>query len=326
MEVVKELEDNEWMEFVAKIPAGNIFQSPDLAEVYRRSKGFEPALVAVKSGGEIEALMASVFVSYGSITFSPITTRNIVTGGPIGAHEAIPILLSAHDEASASRALLTQVRNLEPPKQSQSYVLAGYRWEDHLNFLLDLELGEDELFKTMSKARRKGIQFAERSKLEAHSLDRRNLSAAYALLTGTYDRAKTPLADRSLFEAAVEVLGPRGHLIGLVAQRDGEPCAVRFVLAWGRTLHDWYAGSSSEGREVHADEWLVWELLRRGIQKGFSTFDFGGAGPPGEAYGPREFKRRFGGREINPGRFEKIYRPITSRLAKTAYALWRRWH
>ena len=84
MEVVKELEDNEWREFVAKIPAGNIFQSPDLAEVYRRSKGFEPALVAVKSGGEIEALMASVFVSYGSITFSPITGAGDARLGCLG--------------------------------------------------------------------------------------------------------------------------------------------------------------------------------------------------------------------------------------------------
>src|SRR5947208_4214168 len=120
MEVVKELEDNEWREFVAKIPARNIFQSPDLAEVYRRSKGFEPALVAVKSGGEIEALMASVFVSYGSITFSPITTRNIVTGGPKGANEAIPILLSSDDDASACLTLVTQGVNLDPPNQSQS--------------------------------------------------------------------------------------------------------------------------------------------------------------------------------------------------------------
>src|SRR5439155_22340594 len=107
MEVVKELEDNEWREFVAKIPAGNIFQSPDLAEVYRRSKGFEPALVAVKSAGEIEALMASVFVSYGSITCSPITTRNIVTVGSVGAHAAIPILFSAPGAAYASSHLLT---------------------------------------------------------------------------------------------------------------------------------------------------------------------------------------------------------------------------
>ena len=69
----------------------------------------------------------------------------------------------------------------------------------------------------------------------------------------------------------------------------------------------------------------MWEVLRRAIRAGCTAFDFQGAGAPGEAYGPGEFKRRFGGAETNPGRFEKVYRPLTLKVSKIAYELWRRW-
>jgi lipid II:glycine glycyltransferase (peptidoglycan interpeptide bridge formation enzyme) len=103
---------------------------------------------------------------------------------------------------------------------------------------------------------------------------------------------------------------------------DGELMALRLVLRWGGTLYDWYAGSDLD-QPTHADEWLVWQVLRQGIREGCNTFDFGGAGKPDEPYGPREFKRRFGGQAVNPGRFEKVYRPLTFRATKAAYKAWR---
>ena len=62
----------------------------------------------------------------------------------------------------------------------------------------------------------------------------------------------------------------------------------------------------------------------RGMLEGCRTFDFGGAGPPGAAYGPAEFKRRFGGAMINPGRFERVYRPLVIRALRTGYKVGRK--
>jgi len=177
----------------------------------------------------------------------------------------------------------------------------------------------------MSKARGKGISQAERAGLEVRDLGLRDLVRTHALVQETYNRARVPLADSSLFRSALEILGPRGNLWGVAAIRESKVCAVRFCLRWGPTVYDWYAGSSDTGRAIHADEWLVWEVLRRGIRSGLSTFDFQGAGQPGQPYGPREFKRRFGGEETNPGRFEKVYRPLTLKVSKVAYEIWRRW-
>jgi len=100
----------------------------------------------------------------------------------------------------------------------------------------------------------------------------------------------------------------------VLAELDGRAVATRIILLYRGTLYDWYAGSDSEFHRYHVDEWLVWELLRWGSGRGASDFDFGGAGTPNSVYGPREFKKRFGGVEIEPGRFTCLHYPHLARL------------
>lgn len=323
MEAVTEVREVAWRDFLASARGANIYQTPQMSQVFSQTKRVAPQVVAIEAGGEIHALMLSAVISYGAAAMSRFTGRTVCVGGPLGAPSAFPALLAAHDAAASKRSLLTQIRNLAAPPDRAPFERAGYVWEDHLNYLVDLTNGEKALFEGMSKARRKGITHGDRAGLEVRELRRDDLEQAYALVKETYARAGVPLADLSMFRSANEILGREGDLWAVAAKLRGTACAVRFVLRWGGTLYDWYAGSSDEGRSVHADEWLVWQVLTRGMTQGYSTFDFGGAGRPEEPYGPREFKRRFGGTQTNPGRFQKVYRPTTAKIARTAYELWR---
>ena len=53
-------------------------------------------------------------------------------------------------------------------------------------------------------------------------------------------------------------------------------------------------------------------------------FDFGGAGRPDERYGVREFKAKFGGQQVNYGRFVCVHHPFTLRLTRIGYEIVRR--
>ena len=325
MDIVTNLSEREWETFLSSTPNASIFQSPAMTRVYRETKGYRPHVLAALSGGKTRAVLSGAIVSYSPGRASAVSSRATIAGGPLGDAAAFPGLLGAHDGIAAKAALLTQIRNLDRPADLAPFEASGYRWEDHLNFILDLRSGEGAVLAGMSKARRKGIAQAEQSGLQPRDLGSQDIDSCYSLIRETYARAKIPLADKSLFRAAFEVLLPAGELWALAAVHEGKPCAVRLCLRWGRIVYDWYAGSSNAGRLLHADEWLVWEVLRRAVREGCSAFDFQGAGRPGEPYGPREFKRRFGGTETNPGRFEKVYRPVTLKISKVAYELWRRW-
>lgn len=324
LDVLTEVPEVQWREFLDRVPGASIFQSPELRRVHESTKGYRPVVVAVAAGNEIQALLASTVISYGSTKLSRFTARAVAIGGPLGTPSAFHALLAAYDTVAGKLALLSQVRNLEPPSERGPFEEAGYSWEDHLDYLIDLSRGEAAVRAGMSKERRKGIAHAERSGLELVAVGSSEMPRCYGLLKETYSRAGIPLVHPSLFEAARKILGPAGQFWALAAAMDDVPVAVRLLLRYRETLFDWYAGSSEHGRSAHADEWLVWQTIRKGIDAGCTRFDFGGAGRPGAKYGPGEFKRRFGGVAINPGRFEKVYHTIATKFALKAYDAWRR--
>ncbi len=60
-----------------------------------------------------------------------------------------------------------------------------------------------------------------------------------------------------------------------------------------------------------------------GSENKFNIFDFGGAGKPGEEYGVRNFKKRFGGKSVNFGRYELIHCKIKTMIAENGFKLYR---
>src|SRR5207245_9497139 len=130
------------------------------------------------------------------------------------------------------------------------------------------------------------------------------------LVGWVYSMARLVARVVSVFEAAYDILGSRGGWLALFVCEGKTSIAARAVLVSNGVLHDWYAGSTDRGRELHADEWLVWEILKRGIAESRRTFDFGGAGGLEEALGAGALKRRFGGQEVRLGRRLEVARPV----------------
>jgi serine/alanine adding enzyme len=147
---------------------------------------------------------------------------------------------------------------------------------------------------------------------------------AYHLLDVVYRRARVPLADHSLFDATISVLGPRGMCRLVVARLRGQAIGARFVLLHRGRMIDWYAGSDRAFAAYSPNEILVWEVLRWGREQGYDLFDFGGAGRPDERYGPREFKAKFGGELVDFGRDILVHTPVRLRLSRAGYAVSRR--
>lgn len=268
--------------------------------------------------------MLSSIVSYLPRGPRLLSSRAIVQGGPVGDGRSFRMLLSEHDTWARRFALSCEIRNVGSCQSMNELLASGYRWEDHTDYVVDLAHGEEAVLAGMTRTRRRSVAKAERTGLNLVEIGVGGLGFVYDILTETYRRAAVPLSDRSFFEAAFETFLPAGELWARGAELDGSLCALRLVLAWKDVLYDWYAGSTDQGREHRADEWLVWQVLREGVARGFKTYDFGGAGRPGEFYGPGEFKRQFGGKATNPGRFHKTYHPLALRASAVGYQLWRR--
>jgi serine/alanine adding enzyme len=328
MRVIREPDRAAWQGFVQDQPGANIFHTLEMRETFARAKGHRPDVwAAVGDDSRIAALLTPVHITlYGGL-LKRLTTRSIAYGGILAPETpdgdaALRLLLMRYGQEQRSRSLFTEIRHLDPLGARRSLLEAcGYRYEEHLDFLLPLERPADVVLARMGKKTRYEIRRALRDKaITISRVERRSsIPAAYALLRETYARARIPLADISLFEAAFDVLAPRGMILILLAHVDGVPAACSMELLFRRTIYGWYAGFDRTFRRHLLNEALTWWILRWGAENGYERYDFGGAGRPHEAYGVRNFKAKFGGIPVEYGRSVQVHDPLVLRVSETAY-------
>ena len=78
------IDKNKWYEFVFDHPHGNIFQTPEMYEVYQSTKNYEPVFLAVvNSNDEISGTLLAVIQKEYSSVLGNFTARSIIHGGPL---------------------------------------------------------------------------------------------------------------------------------------------------------------------------------------------------------------------------------------------------
>ena len=82
--VLTELDRNRWHDFVHSHPQGNIFQSPELYDVYNKAKNHEPIFLAVVDDKQtvVATLLGVIQRQYRGL-LGQVSARSIVVGGPL---------------------------------------------------------------------------------------------------------------------------------------------------------------------------------------------------------------------------------------------------
>jgi serine/alanine adding enzyme len=330
--IVHTLPEEEWRRFVEEHPAGNIFHTPEIFQVFSRAKGHQPELWAATEGERVLALLLPVRITLKDGLFRHFTTRSVVYGSVLcvpGAEgqDALARLLYAYKHEARGGMLFTELRNLSDLSGIQSILQDnGFIHEDHLNFLVDTGLPVDKVWGNIRKSARKKIKKAlGKNQLEVIEIDNHlQVSTCYATFQRTYATAHVPLADRSLFEAAFDILYPKGMVKFLLGRVEDTYVAASAALLYKDIIHGWYRGFDRAYSAYLPNDLMVWYILKWGTGNGYRVFDFGGAGKPDENYGPRRFKAKFGGTLVNYGRNICVHHPHLLRFSQWGYQLYRR--
>jgi lipid II:glycine glycyltransferase (peptidoglycan interpeptide bridge formation enzyme) len=300
--------------------------------VFERAKGHHPILwAAVDSGDRPLALLLPVRVTLMSGLLYRLTTRNVVYGSVLCApgtegQEALKMLLRTYNRKVRGKVLFTELRNLSDLSDLQPVLSeCGFAHEEHLNFLVDLEQPEEELWRKIKKSGRKSVRTSHnRGTIVEEVSEQQKVTIAYQLLEEVYARVQVPLVSPTLFEAALDILSPRGMFKIFVARIDEHYIGTCLLLAHRERILYWYAGSDRAFSSYAPGELLIWHTLKWAKEQGFHMFDFGGAGKPDEDYGPRRFKAKFGGTLVNYGRNTCIHAPMRLNISRMGYRFVRR--
>jgi serine/alanine adding enzyme len=327
IDVVNNLAKEDWRYFVDTHPAGTIFHTPEMFEVFSRTRGYQPEFWAAVQDQRVLALFLPVKIILMGGLFRKWTTRSVVYGSilcepGLEGEAALDKMLQTYVHSVHHESLFTELRNLYDSSNYQHILRRhGFLYENHLNYLIHLDFPENELLQRIGSRTRKNIRHGlNQGRVSVEEApDRKHVAICYDLLRQTYKAAHVPLADISLFENAFDLLYRKSMAKFTLAYFDQVPVAVSVDLFYKNTVYGWYGGVRRAFGNHPVHELLMWDILKWGSQHGFRVYDFGGAGRPDETYGVRDFKSKFGGELVDYGRNKCVHSRWRLRLSEIGY-------
>ncbi len=325
-----------YRDFVYENPNTSIFQTLDMAEVYKRNKNCTPlVLVAIdENSGEIVAsLLAKILVEKSGF-LSSFSKHSTIRGGPIFRDSEEGILATAqllqrYNEIIKKEALYSRIYPLnDTPQIVPAFGAGSYKCEDWQNFLLRVDKPIDRIWKGLKKSRRYGINKAKREGVIIEEMENKELLPVfYNLLQETYRGRSNPLEDMSGFEATFDTLVPKNMAKFYIAKYSDRYIAALLVLLHKGVAYEWYIGSSKKREDLllYPNDLIVWHAIEYCSNNGFHTFDFGGGGLPSDLNaGWVKFKKEFGGELVNYGRYTQEHQPRKLKFVMKMFKLYKK--
>lgn len=314
-----------WNQFLKN--QGNIYHTPEMFEVFKETKNQKPTLITeIDAENNIQALAIAITNSAKGGIFTPITTRTQVFGsiakidgleGKIATKKVIDKI----QKNESANSMFIELRPINDDKGVEQIAIAkGWNGDKYINYVFNLQKGEENLLSSMYKSKRKNILRGLRNQRvkikEIKTQD--ELTVWYDTLKKSFLRSKTPLPHISLFKSAMKHLLPKNMVRFCTAEYEGKPIAANARLNYKTNIQGWFIGMDYNYRNQHAVELMHWNTIQWGINNNYTTFNLGGA-RANSLSRVAEFKKQFGTDTEEFGRQVLITSPIKYKLAETVY-------
>ena len=339
-----EINREEWSALVRDSATGTWFQTPEAYEFFAQQPSlFKPFVVAIEDCRlkNENCKLRGVCVGYVTKEKSGVkqffTRRAIIIGGPAFADdcsndEAYALMQAVRLQFKISSfkfqifdaPIYIETRNYNDySRWKDAFEKAGFDYKPHLNFHVDTtspEVVEANLGKSRKRdirtTIREGVTIKEISNLgfQISNLERERLVREYyAILEKLYKtKVKTPLFPVEFFLVLSQQKDARFLLTELNGKVIGGTVCV---IQEGRCLYEWFAcGEDGVYPHVFPSCYATYAGIQYAAEHGCARFDMMGAGTPDEAYGVRDFKAKFGGKEVEHGRFICITKPLLYKI------------
>lgn len=324
-----EIDREAWSRLVEASATGTWFQGPKAYEFFASMPElFKPFAIGLESNGALRCVCAGYVTVEKNAVKQWLTRRAIIVGGPALADDAsdaeVVELMKAVRKELKGEAIYVECRNFNDYSQWKSaFAAAGFDYVPHLNFHIDTSSME-VVDANLGKSRKRDIRTTIREGVSVieHPTDEQ-VCEYYKVLDNLYrTKVKTPLFPLSFFlvlnkykDGRLLLIEYQGRIIG------GTVC----VEQANKCIYEWFVcGEDGVYPHVFPSSYATYAGIKYAAEHGCARFDMMGAGKPDEAYGVRDFKAKFGGKEVEHGRFLCITKPLLYQIGKLGVAILKR--
>lgn len=329
MNVIPNINNTEWSDFIEDHPQGTIFQHPDMYLQFNKTSGYNPLILGIMDDRKLCGILLGTYITERSGLSRLLSTRFVIYGGPLlvgDESQQVTYLKALLDELilrTKNKALFVQIRNLF----SQDFLIplyeeCGFSQLARLNNVIPIS-DRDTAFQKMSENRRKQIRKGLEngaSIISPEGIDQ--VKDFYQILYKLYrNKIRKPLPDWSFFNNFFEE--SKQKKLGIIRLIIFNKKVIGGILApvFGKEcIYEWYVcGLDKDYKHQYPSVLATWAGIDYAIENGIKQFDFMGVGVPDKDYGVRDFKARFGGGVVNYGRLTRINNKPLYNVAELGY-------
>jgi CelD/BcsL family acetyltransferase involved in cellulose biosynthesis len=288
--VLLEAADERWITFLTQSGKANIFHHPAWSQLLADSYNYKTFVVVdLDQDGEICAGLPMAQVK------SLLTGQRLVSL-PFSDHCA-PIYQddNALAELTDDLVVLCQEDGI-PMMELRAKFLTHpsiQRYSHHVLHTICLEHDVDSVFSRLHSMHKRNIKKAKKGGIRViEGTTDNELEVFYNLHLQTRRRQGVPIQPRKFFELLVRNILDQGLGFVLLAYTGDECVAGGVFLHWQHTLTYKYGASNELGRNLRANNLLMWFAIRWGCENGYQVFDMGKTDQANT--GLRQFKSRWG--------------------------------
>lgn len=307
-----------WWELLKTNPYATPFQSPDWYDLVESVANMSAEAIAISENSSLRALAVITIQKENGIK-GYFSRRGIIYGGPVfdNNNDVNELLLQNIIKKIRRNTIYIESRNLSDYNAHTGiFHKYGFSFVPWFNFQINT-IDQQTVFSAMSSSRLRQIKKALRNNViwrEAQNIH--EVELFYSILADLYKtKVGKPLPQWEFFRNFYET---RLGKYLLVFSGDKIIGGIMCPILDQRTIYEFYVcGLDEEFKEQYPSVMATWSAIDYACSNNIHVFDFMGAGKPGNRYGVREFKSRFGGTLVEYGRFLRINNNLLYKIGET---------
>ena len=278
-----------WDDFVAVHPGGSFFHLSAWAGVIEKAFGHKAHYLFTERDGAITGVLP---LSHLKSLFgkSLVSTPFCVYGGPLAVDAESAAALSAHAISLMGQtgAKVVEFRERDPGLgDGASADVWQTRSDLYVTFRKAMTADHDANMKAIPRKQRAMVRKGIQNGLTATT--ERSIDPLYGIYAESVRNLGTPVYSRRYFQILLDAFGPAADVVTI--RHEGMPVASVLNFYFRDEVLPYYGGGTRQARQVAANDFMYWSVMRNAVDRGCRLFDFGRSKVGTGSY---DFKRNWG--------------------------------
>jgi len=273
-----------WDEYVFACPQATFFHRAGWQRVLREVFRHDTHFLYAERGGRIVGVLPLARVKSFLFGHSLASLPFAVYGGAAADDEETALLLEAAAERLGREAGVEHLELRQLERRHEGWP----RQELYVTFRKQILPDEEANMLAIPRKQRAMVRKGLKNGLTAAFDD--GVERFFALYADNVHRHGTPAMPKRWFQALRREFGDDCSVLTVCAP-DGRPLSSVLSFYFRDEILPYYAGDDEAARDLAANDFKYWELMRHACARGLKTFDYGRSK---QGTGPYAFKKNWG--------------------------------